>query len=74
MNKIIFMTLLALAGCAGREPVPVVEYIPVPEGYLLPCELPALPGANGDLSEAFAQAYACAEIGNNDKAAIRELR
>lgn len=73
MNKFIILTLAALAGCAGNAPVPTVEYIPVPEGYLLPCALPALPEANGGLSEAFAQAYACAEIGNNDKAAIRDL-
>jgi hypothetical protein len=60
-----------LVGCATAPPAPA--YLPIPAAYLQPCELPALPGTTADLSDAFVQAYRCAEIGNADKAAIRGL-
>ncbi len=48
-------------------------YIEVPEGYLLECELPAVPQNNAELSDAFASAYKCGEQGNKDKERIRNL-
>jgi len=63
--------LLILSGCAttGRT-----IYIPVPEGYLTECILPAKPTTEAELSDAFAQAYLCGHIGNLDKRAIKELQ
>ncbi len=66
------LMLVFLTGCASNRPADVV-YIEVPEGYLLPCELPAAPQNNAELSDAFAQAYKCGEQGNKDKERIRNL-
>lgn len=65
------LMLVFLSGCASG-PAEVL-YIPVPEGYLQPCELPAVPQDNAELSDAFAKAYKCGEQGNKDKQRIREL-
>ena len=65
------LLLVFLSGCASG-PAEVL-YIPVPEGYLQPCELPAVPQDNAELSDAFAKTYLCAEIGNKDKERIRNL-
>lgn len=65
------LVLLSVVGCAS-SPSEVV-YIEVPEGHLLPCELPAVPQDNAELSDAFAQAYKCGEQGNKDKERIRNL-
>ena len=65
MRIALLLALVSLAGCASK---PVrVTYIPVPAGYLELCELPAVPEDNTGLSDAFVQAYKCAEIGNRDK-------
>ena len=76
-NLFTYLLLLVfLSGCASFKRAPVVDtcdYRPIPEGYLQPCELPAAPLANGLLSKGFVQAMKCAELGNNDKARIREL-
>lgn len=72
----LLFALLVLTGCAVFKRPPVVDarnYRPIPEGYLQPCELPAVPVANGLLSKAFVQAMKCAELGNDDKARIRDL-
>lgn len=66
------LMLVLLSGCASNRPGEVV-YIPIPEGYLLPCELPAVPQVNAELSDAFAKAYQCGEQGNKDKERIRNL-
>jgi hypothetical protein len=63
---------IAAAGCAHRPP-PEVKYIPIPAGYLEPCELPPVPTNNAELSDAFVIAYQCAEQGNRDKERIRAL-
>ncbi len=68
---ICVLMLVLLSGCASG-PADVV-YIEVPEGHLLPCELPAKPQNNAELSDAFAQAYKCGEQGNKDKERIRNL-
>ena len=65
------LMLVLLSGCASG-PAEIV-YIQIPEGYLLECELPAVPQNNAELSDAFAQAYKCGEQGNKDKQRIREL-
>jgi len=65
------LMLVFLSGCASG-PGEVV-YIQIPEGYLLECELPAVPQNNAELSDAFAQAYLCGEQGNKDKERIRNL-
>ena len=65
------LLLVLLSGCASG-PAPAV-YIQIPEGYLLPCELPAAPQDNAELSDAFAQAYKCGEQGNKDNERIRNL-
>jgi len=64
--------LVFLSGCASNRPAEVV-YIQIPEGYLLECELPAVPQNNAELSDAFASAYLCGEQGNKDKERIRNL-
>lgn len=64
---------LLLSGCASTGQPTIIRQ-PVPAAYLQPCELPALPETTADLSDAFVQAYRCAEIGNEDKAAIRGLQ
>lgn len=63
-----------LAGCASKPPEPGdIVYREIPEGYLQECTLPPRPENNGELSEAFVVAYACAEQGNRDKRRIRDL-
>ena len=75
MNKfLIILFIFLLAGCSTLRKPGEVIHIPIPEGYLLLCELPdAIPENNGKLSDAFAQAYKCAEQGNKDKERIRNL-
>ena len=75
-RAIIVLLSLTLGGCGlldRRVPEPEIRYIPVPEGYLQECELPAAPVSTGELSEAFVIAFSCAEQGNRDKKRIREL-
>jgi len=66
------LLLVLLSGCASNRPGEVV-YVQIPEGHLLPCELPAKPQNNAEMSDAFAQAYKCGEQGNKDKERIRNL-
>ena len=74
MNKFLIIFLLVLmTGCSTLRKPGEVIHVPIPEGYLLPCELPAIPENNGGLSDVFAQAYKCAEQGNKDKERIRNL-
>jgi len=71
---LLIVLINVLMGCSTRPRKPgEVTYIPVPEGYLQQCELPAIPNNNGELSDAFAGAYKCAEQGNKDKERIRNL-
>lgn len=71
---VILISALLVAGCATKIPDPgALEYREIPPGYLQDCELPSAPLANANLSDAFVQAYQCAEQGNRDKARIREL-
>ena len=71
---LIVVLMCVLSGCATRPRKPgEVVYVGVPEGYLQPCELPAIPEETGGLSDAFAQAYLCGEQGNKDKERIRNL-
>ncbi len=76
-NALIFGTIVLIfgTGCAskGPKPIPDLVYREIPEGYLQACELPSLPAANADMSDAFAQAYQCGEQGNTDKQRIRDL-
>lgn len=67
----LLMLVFLSSGCASG-PAPAV-YIQIPEGYLQPCELPAVPQDNAELSDAFAKAYKCGEQGNKDKERIRNL-
>lgn len=68
------LLVFLLSGCSFLEKRPgPTEYIPVPEGYLQPCELPAVPDITAGLSDAFVVAYKCAEQGNKDKMRIRNL-
>ena len=63
-----------LASCASqRVPVPDIEYMKIPEGYLQECVLPEMPALTAELSDAFVQAYQCGEQGNRDKQRIRKL-
>ena len=72
MRKLI--PLLLLAGCAGGPPPqPDVIYRQIPEAFLQACPLPPLPTTNGEMEDAFVQTYQCAQIGNADKARIKEL-
>ena len=77
VRKFTYTCLLMLvigAGSGGCASGPAdVVYIQIPEGYLLECELPAVPQNNAELSDAFAQAYKCGEQGNKDKERIRNL-
>ena len=76
MKTIVLLALsLALTGCGVSQPtIPdSLEYREIPEAYLQECALPAAPLSNGDLSDAFAQAYQCGEQGNSDKRRIKEL-
>ena len=76
MNKFTCALLLVfLSGCVSAPPAPLpdLEYREIPEAYLQECVLPKAPLSNGNLSDAFAQAYQCGEQGNNDKRRIREL-
>lgn len=59
---------LLLGGCANRPPR--VTIIKVPAGYLQPCDLPAVAETNPQSTDAFIQAYKCAELGNTDKERI----
>lgn len=61
--------LASLSGCVTRS----TGYQQIPAAYLIECPLPPLPMTNGQLSEAFVQAYDCAARGNEDKAAIKAL-
>ena len=67
-TRLILLAVL-LTGCT---PATKVVVLTPPGGYLEPCELPALPETNPDLSVALTQAYQCAELGNEDKRRIRE--
>lgn len=69
MRALILLLTASVAGC-GMVPVRVT-YIPVPAGYLEPCDLPPVGDYNTDLADGFVQAYQCAEIGNRDKERIR---
>lgn len=69
----LVLVLLTTGGCTRPRKPGVVTYIPVPEGYLQECELPAVPENTGGLSDAFAKAYLCGEQGNKDKERIRNL-
>ena len=74
MNKVLIIMLVLLSGCSTLRKPGEVIHVPIPEGYLQLCELPpAIPNNNGELSDAFAQAYKCAEQGNKDKERIRNL-
>ena len=75
---IIILTLLMMVvlscGCASQIPIPGdLEYRKIPEALLQECVLPPVPLSNGEMSDAFAQTYQCAEQGNRDKQRIREL-
>ncbi len=72
---ILLAVIVSTTGCTIlRPPAPAErEYRPLPEAWLEPCELPAAPLDNGDLSEAFVVAFECGKQGNLDKARIREL-
>ena len=72
---VLFALSIALTGCAVSQPrIPdSLKYREIPEAYLQECALPAAPLSNGDLSDAFAQAYQCAEQGNTDKRRIKAL-
>lgn len=72
--KRVLLSLLMLAGCQTAPPqVCPLEYREVPEAYLQECPLPPLPQTNGEKEDALVQSYQCAQIGNADKARIREL-
>lgn len=69
------LLLVFLSGCSG---VPIIvpgplEYREIPEALLQECTLPPVPLSNGEMSDAFAQTFQCAEQGNKDKQRIREL-
>ena len=68
---LLIVLYMFIQGCATRPKK--ATYIPIPEGYLQSCELPAIPDLNGEMSDAFARAYKCAEQGNIDKGRIRNL-
>lgn len=74
-NMLLIMTFcLTLSACAsGPQPQPDVIYRAIPEALTQPCTLPSVPEDTADLSDAFVQAYKCGELGNSDKAAIRDL-
>lgn len=69
------LTLVVLSGCGVSQPtIPdSLEYREIPAAYLQECALPSVPLNNGEMSDAFAQAFQCAEQGNNDKQRIRTL-
>ena len=68
------LLLVILSGCASPITVPgPLEYREIPEALLQECLLPPVPLSNGEMSDAFAQTYQCAEQGNRDKQRIREL-
>ena len=67
--------LLVLSACGGAPiivPGPL-EYREIPEDLLQECVLSPVPLSNGEMSDAFAQTFQCAEQGNRDKRRIREL-
>lgn len=73
---ILIATIVAIlcTGCATRpKPIPDLEYRTIPEAYLQECQLPPVPLNTGELSDAFVQAFQCAEQGNRDKQRIKNL-
>lgn len=72
---VAIMTMSLQFGCSVSQPtIPdSLEYREIPEAYLQECVLPKVPLSNGNLSDAFAQAYQCGEQGNKDKRRIRAL-
>ena len=71
----LIMMLILSCGCSGAPiivPGPL-EYREIPEALLQECLLPPVPLSNGEMSDAFAQAFQCAEQGNRDKRRIKEL-
>ena len=69
------LLLVFLSGCVSQPSVPdSLEYRKIPEAYLQECVLPPVPISNGEMSDAFAQAYQCGEQGNKDKQRIRALQ
>ena len=74
MLKYLIAACLLFAGCAGSPETPDdLIYRQIPEAWLEECQLPPMPENNAELSDAFAQTYQCAEIGNKDKRRIRGL-
>lgn len=75
LTYVCVLLLVFLSGCVSAPPAPLpdLEYREIPEAYLQECVLPAVPTSNGEMSDAFAQAYQCGEQGNRDKQRIREL-
>ena len=72
MSRLIL--LLLLAGCATDIPKPAErEYREIPDAWLQECKLPLKPETEAELSDAFVQAYQCADQGNKDKRRIRDL-
>ena len=70
----LLLLVLLTIGCVSRPPkVTERNYREIPAGYLQSCELPQAPLNNGELSEAYVEAYKCAEQGNRDKQRIRDL-
>ena len=68
------IALLVLTSCASPITAPgELDYREIPEAYLQECPLPPVPLSNGEMSDAFAQAFQCAEQGNKDKERIRNL-
>lgn len=77
MRVVILAAVAAIlaTGCASTLPQepPDIIYRAIPEALTQPCTLPQMPEDTAELSDAFVQAYKCGELGNADKAAIREL-
>ena len=69
MRVAVILIAVLLTGCAPMQRVIVLS---PPSGYLEPCELPALPETNPELSQALVAAWRCAEAGNADKRRIQE--
>lgn len=69
-----FLPLVLLAACSATpEAPPELVYRQIPEAWLQACDLPRKPRTNAELSDAFAKAYQCAELSNEDKRRIRDL-
>ena len=70
----LIMMLVLSCGCAASIPEPApLEYREIPAALLQECVLPPVPLSNGEMSDAFAQAYQCGEQGNRDKERIKNL-